>query len=279
MAKKKEIDTMTTKKKGALSTDEMNYIRQNYIECTAEEMADKLNRTPAPIRKFIEKEGLISQDMTDREKAIIDLRSKYYYKEIVEQLEDNELRTFEQNWADVCIQFQLDVSATEESQVKEFIRVDILIDRCMKTQKANEAAIKEITELILAEKSKPQTEWDISYIQSLTTQKASYMAGKSAYVGEYEKLVNKKEKLLQQLKGTREQRKKNAEDAKTNFDSWLKLTQDNEFRAKLGFDIVVNAVAADKAEAKLAELHQYINNEVDQPLLSSETIMDEEEYE
>ena len=47
-----------TKKRGKLSVEEMNFIRQNCFNISIEEIAETLNRTEAPIQKFIDKEKI-----------------------------------------------------------------------------------------------------------------------------------------------------------------------------------------------------------------------------
>ena len=65
----------------------------------------------------------------------------------------------------------------------------------------------------------------------VSKQLGALMASKSAYINEHEKLLTKKERLLKDLKGTREQ-KRRSEDAKTNFSSWLRQLDDEEFRKR-----------------------------------------------
>ena len=89
--------------------------------------------------------------------------------------------------------------------------------------------------------------------------------------------MTKKERLLKDLKGTREQRKRNADDAKTNFSSWLRQLEDDQLKKDESFDMEVHRVAADKATDRLAELHQYEDGLVDQPILNADTLIEEEE--
>ena len=89
-------------------------------------------------------------------------------------------------------------------------------------------------------------------------------------------MLTKKERYLKDLKGTREQRKRVADDAKTNFSMWMRQLDELETREAEGFDMAVQAIAADKARKRLSEFHEYEDGEVDQPLLNSETVIDEE---
>ena len=71
-----------TKKRGKLSVDEMNFIRQNCFDLSIEDIANNLNRTPAPIQKFIDKENLKMRNMTDDEHLLVQVIGRYYFKEL-----------------------------------------------------------------------------------------------------------------------------------------------------------------------------------------------------
>ena len=58
----------------------MAFIRQNCFDLPLEEIAEILNRTVAPIQKFIDKETLKMRNMTDNEHLLVQLRDRYYYK-------------------------------------------------------------------------------------------------------------------------------------------------------------------------------------------------------
>ena len=89
-----------TKKRGKLSNGEMDYIRQNCFDLSIEEIAEKLNRTTAPVQRFIDKENLKARDLTDHEYMLIHLRERYYYKELQKQFNDAEIIFFEHQWID-----------------------------------------------------------------------------------------------------------------------------------------------------------------------------------
>ena len=84
-----------TKKRGKLSTNEMNFIKQNCFNLPIEDIARNLNRTTAPIQKFIDKENLKMRNMSDDEHLLVGLRDRYYYKELQKQFGDPELIFFE----------------------------------------------------------------------------------------------------------------------------------------------------------------------------------------
>jgi len=108
------------------------------------------------------------------------------------------------------------------------------------------------------------------------TQLGAMIGSKSSYINEHVKLLTKKERYLKDLKGTREQRKRVADDAKTNFSMWMRELDSIENREKEGFDMAVQVVAGEKARKRLSDFHEYEDGEVDQPLLNSDSVINEE---
>ena len=76
------------KKRGKLSNGEMNFIRQNCLDMPIEDIAAQINRTVEPVQKFIDKENLKMRNMTDSEHLLVQLRDRYYYKELNKQFTD-----------------------------------------------------------------------------------------------------------------------------------------------------------------------------------------------
>ena len=219
-----------TKKRGKLSIDEMNFIRQNCFNISIEEIAETLNRTITPVQKFIDKENLKMRNMSDDEHLLVGLRDRYYYQELKKQFGDPELIFFEHQWIDYFKQFSEDVTHTEEMEILEVIRTEVLINRGMEDRQEVLRNIDRLNRLIEDEMDKPPAAQDTQAIASFHTQLGAPISSKSSYINEHEKLLTKKERLLKDLKGTREQRKRNADDAKTNFTSWLRQLQDLEAR-------------------------------------------------
>ena len=196
-----------TKKRGKLSIDEMNFIRQNCFNISIEEIAETLNRTITPVQKFIDKENLKMRNMSDDEHLLVGLRDRYYYKELRKQFGDPELIFFEHQWIDYFKQFSEDVTHTEEMEILEVIRTEVLINRGMEDRQDILKNIERLNKLIEDEMDKPSAMQDTVALASFQTQLGAAISSKSAYINEHEKLLTKKERLLKDLKGTREQRK------------------------------------------------------------------------
>jgi hypothetical protein len=265
------------RKRGKLSKGEMDYIRQNCFDLSIDEIAKFLNRTVDPINKFIDAENLKARNMTDDEHLLVNLRGRYYFHELKKQFDDGEIIFFEHQWIDYFKQFGEDVTHTEEMQILEVIRTEVLINRGMEDRQEVVKNVARLNKLIDDEIRKPATMQDTQAIASFQTQLGAAMASKSAYINEHEKLLTKKERLLKDLKGTREQRKRNAADAKTNFSAWLRQLDDDQFRKREEESMELNRIAANKVIGKLSDYHTYEDGVVDQPFLNVDTIKEEEE--
>ena len=266
-----------TRKRGKLSKGEMDYIRQNCFDLSVDEIAETLNRTPEPVQKFIDKENLKARNMTDDEHLLVHLRGRYYYHELKKQFHDPEIIFFEHQWIDYYKQFSEDVTHTEEMQILEVIRTEVLINRGMEDRQDVLLNIQRLNTLIDDEIEKPPAMQDTQAIASFQTQLGAAMASKSAYINEHEKLLTKKERLLKDLKGTREQRKRNAEDAKTNFSAWLRELDDDKVRKREEEQMEIHRVAANKSVIELSDYHTYEDGGVDQPFLNADTVNEKPE--
>lgn len=263
-----------SRKRGKLSKSEMQYIEQNCFDEDLETMARHLNRTIAPIKKYIDKQNLKARDLTDDEHLLVTLRDRYYFREMRKQFNDTEITFFEHKWIDLYKQFNEDVVATEEMQIVELCRTAILVNRSMEDRQEIMQNIEQLEEMIDNELEKPADMQDTQALAMFQTQLGAMIGSKSSYINEHEKLLTKQERLLKDIKGTREQRKRIAEDANTNFLIWMRQLDDLEVKEKQGYDMEVNRVAANKARERLAEYHEYEDGLVDQPLLNSETVKD-----
>ena len=178
-----------TRKRGKLSNEEMNYIRQNCFDLPLEEIANNLNRTVTPVKKFIDKENLKARDLTDDEHLLSTLRTKYYFHELKRQFSDAEIIFFEHNWIDFYKQFNEDVTHTEEMQILEVIRTEILINRSMEDRQQIMEQIDVMTNLIDVEMDKPEELQDVGAIAMFQTQLGALIGSKSSYINEHEKLI------------------------------------------------------------------------------------------
>lgn len=268
------------KKRGQLSLDEESFIKQNFNTLTIEQIANQLNRSTAPIKRFALENNLYSSPDEKNEKDTIrqKLRAKSFWNEIVKQFdnESGELDYFEEIWINLIKQFREDVLPAEELQIKQFITIDILINRSMKERKRHIAETEKLQRLVDKEYEKPEQERDIPKLANLETQLSFARNSIASYTNEYTKLLNEQQKISKDLKATREQRIKRIEDGKSSWAGLIRMLEDEEIREREGREMEIMNMAADKAKSQLYEYHTFQDDSVDMPILCPESVITKE---
>lgn len=266
------------KKRGQLGLEEEKYIRDNLSILTIEQIANHLNRSTAPIEKYVQQTQLSSGSSDDQI-----LKQKLYLKpfwsEIEKQFdkESGELAYFENTWVGLIKQFREDVLPAEELQIKQFITIDILINRSMKERKRHIADTSKLQNELDKEYAKNEDQRDIAKLTNLETQLSFARNSIANYTNEYTKLLNEQQKISKDLKATREQRIKRIEDGKSSWVGLIRMLEDEEIRDKEGREMAIMEMAADNYKNKLSEYHSYADNTLDSPLLTPEIILAREE--
>lgn len=272
------------RKRGQLSLDEEQFIRENIGSLSIEQIADQLNRTQKPIERYIieNKIGIQSVDEQTNDKVLRQkLHAKTFWLEIEKQFdkETGELDYFEDTWINLVKQFREDVLPAEELQIKQFITIDILINRSMKERKRHIADTEKLQVEVDKEYKKPEDQRDAPKLANLETQLSFARNSIANYTNEYTKLLNEQQKISKDLKATREQRIKRIEDGKSSWVGLIRMLEDEEIREKQGREMQIMKMAVEKSKAQLAEYHSYADSTLDQPLLTAETIISQEEQE
>ena len=264
------------KKRGQLSNDEMEFIRDNVGSMNIEDIATSLNRSTKPIEKYIVQNKLSfdrEENKTD-ETLRLKLHAKTFWPEIERQFDSNtgELSYFENTWVGLVKQFREDVLPAEELQIKQFITIDILINRSMKERKRHIAETERLQQKVDEEYNKPEDQRDIPKLTSLETQLSYARNSIASYTNEFTKLLSEQQKIGKDLKATREQRIKRIEDGKSSWVGLIRMLEDELIREKEGKEMEIIALAAEKAKQILYENHQYSDGKVDQPILTPESL-------
>jgi hypothetical protein len=264
------------KKRGQLSNDEMAFIRDNVGSMTIEDIATSLNRSTKPIEKYIVQNKLSfdkEENKTD-ETLRLKLHAKTFWPEIERQFDYNtgELSYFENTWVGLVKQFREDVLPAEELQIKQFITIDILINRSMKERKRHIAETERLQQKVDEEYNKPEDQRDMPKLTNLETQLSYARNSIASYTNEFTKLLSEQQKIGKDLKATREQRIKRIEDGKSSWVGLIRMLEDELIREKEGKEMEIIALAAEKAKQILYENHQYSDGKVDQPILTPESL-------
>jgi hypothetical protein len=263
------------KKRGQLSLDEEEYIRDNFNKLDIKQIATHLNRTPAPIKRYISESKLeYMNDPEGYDTLKNKLHSKSFWNEITRQFDadSGELEYFENTWINLVKQFREDVLPAEELQIKQFITIDILINRSMKERKRHIADTEKLQKQVDFEYSLAEEDRDTAKLTNLETQLSFARNSISSYTNEYTKLLNEQQKISKDLKATREQRIKRIEDGKSSWVGLIRMLEDEEIREKEGRQMEILNMATEKSREKLAEYHTYANDIVDKPFLTPDDV-------
>jgi len=263
------------KKRGQLSLDEEKFIRDSINNLSIEEIANQLNRNIDPINRYIDEQQLYAiNEKGENEILKRKLHSKTFWNEIVRQFDEDtgELEYFENTWIGLIKQFREDVLPAEELQIKQFITIDILINRSMKERKRHISETEKLQRLVDKEYEKPEDQRDIPKLANMETQLSFARNSIASYTNEFTKLLNEQQKISKDLKATREQRIKRIEDGKSSWVGLIRMLEDEQIREKEGREMEILAMATDKAKKKLYEYHEYSDHKVDCPILSPEAL-------
>jgi hypothetical protein len=268
------------KKRGQLSLDEEKFIRDHVEKLTIDQIAHSLNRNINPVERYITENNLLlgNENLADIKYLKTKLHSKTFWNEIIKQFDNDsgELEYFEDTWVNLIKQFREDVLPAEELQIKQFITIDILINRSMKERKRHIADTEKLQRLVDAEYAKSETDRDIPKLANLETQLSFARNSIANYTNEYTKLLNEQQKISKDLKATREQRIKRIEDGKSSWTGLIRMLEDEEIREKQGREMEIIAMATNKARNDLQNYHEFANKTVDRPFLTPESVTENE---
>jgi len=163
-------------KKGRFTTDEMKFIEANAEVLSSIEIAKALDRDPESIRNWIGlKIGFSTKQKKEAEVAN-ELKTKPYYKELFSQFSPEELEMFEFHFKKMWSQFKDDVFHTEEMQIVDTIKLEILMNRILRGQQDTQREIVLNERLIQDEKAKDKDMRDVDLIVNLERQVAMLRA-------------------------------------------------------------------------------------------------------
>jgi hypothetical protein len=269
------------RKRGQLSLEEEQYIRDHVGSLPVKQIAENLNRTIKPVERYISesKIGLKSKDEQENDTTLRQkLHLKTFWIEITKQFDKStgELQYFEDTWIGLVKQFREDVLPAEELQIKQFITIDILINRSMKERKRHISDTEKLQEQVDNEYKLSEDARDVPKLINLETQLSFARNSIANYTNEYTKLLNEQQKISKDLKATREQRIKRIEDGKSSWIGLIRMLEDEEIREKEGRQMEIMSMAVDKNRKLISDYHDYADDTVDSPLLTPETVLEKD---
>jgi len=265
-------------KKGRFSNEEMDFIEAKAEVLSPEDIAKHLDRDPVSVRDWIGKNIGFSNKQKKEALVANELKEKPYYRELNHQFTPEELEMFEFHFKKMWSQFKDDVFHTEEMQIIDTIKLEILMNRILKSQHESQEQIQTFSVLVSQEKAVDKDQRDMDYIMQLERQIAVLRAGLETLSKDYKDLQARKATMLKDLKGTREQRIKAIEDSKQTFASLVKqIATDATFRTQIGIEMEKMRLAMENEKERLSEYTTYEDGTVDKPFLTPETTEGEQD--
>jgi len=260
-------------KKGRFSKEEIAYIDKHVKTDSTDQIAIYLDRDPDSVQKFIKKK--YRKGASAEEIAAFDLENRPYWIEIQNQFTEEELKLFRYHWARIISQFRDDVIPTEELQVVDLIKLELLMNRSLKSNKSNIEQITVMEALIQEERARDPDQQNVDMVFNMERQVASLRASQESLNKDYRELQTKKNSMLKEMKATREQRVKRLEDSKQSLTGWIAYLMSNpDITSRYGIEMEKMRLAMSKERDRLSDLHKYQDGMVDQPFLNSDTIKD-----
>ena len=257
-------------RKGRLSNDETQFITDNADNMGPEEIATALDRDPASIAMFIKRK--LRLGLSEEEEVAYSLEDRPYWSELKQQFTTEELDLVKYHWSRIIAQFRDDVFPTEEMQVVDVIKIEMLMNRSLKQNKETIDQINLLEKLLIQERDVELEHRDRDYIMNLERQAATLRASQESLNRDYRDLQTKKSAMLKEMKGTREQRIKRLEDSKQSFTGWVAhLMQNPNIVKQYGLEMEKMKMAMNKEKERLSAFHKYDDGQVDQPFLTPET--------
>lgn len=269
------------KKRGKLSTEEEQFIREHVNSLSIEQIAVQLNRTEEPIEKFCAKNNLTFQGMSTERYDDTLLKAKLekrpYWNQVKNQFTDEELQYFRSTWVEFIKQFNEDIKYTEELQCKQWITLEIMDNRLLKERKNTIEQMERLQAMLERETAIEDDEIrDHERIAALETELSMLRNSLSNFTGERAKILDKIKDIQKDLKAARADRVKKIEDSKTTWTGLLRTLEDEDMRKRLGNEIAIMKMAKEKAYEEFSKPHVYEDGQIDQPILNSDNYIEEE---
>jgi hypothetical protein len=268
-------------KKGRISKDDETLIKGN-LHLDLKALGELLSRDPNSLAEFIRRKVASGDflapswlDEGDVNSGEYNLMSRPYWGELKQQFTTDELILFKYHWVRIVGQFNNEVSPTEEIQVVDLVKMDLLMNRALKGNKDNLEQINVLEALIATEREHDADQQNADEMFNMERQVASLKASQESLNKDYRELQTKKNSMMKDMKATRDQIRKRLEDSKSNFNSWMAhLMVSPEQSAEYGREMEMMRLAMEKEGERLSQFHKYTDDMVDQPFLTPETVKD-----
>jgi CheY-like chemotaxis protein len=270
-----------------LKPEELEYIRNNVLSKTDDQLAEYLKRDSRTIRNArrrlginkssagqvvsIEqpnKHGIVGHTLTDDQRKEFfktQLVNSLYYKNLQEQFSKLEIDFYLEEWAALSIQFD-DIANTEKRQIDELIKAEIMGNRILRNIKIAEDEI----ELLIKEtddfrKSNDITENEVAQERDalLMSMIRSIHAQSQAMSNDYQKNVDMRNRLLDGLNCRRKDRIDQIKKGGTTFIGLVEALRDRQLREVQGRHIELVRLAKEKKKNEWNKSTKFPDGSID----------------
>lgn len=269
----KKIIDQKGKKSGPWSATDKQYISDQAGKISPELIASKLGKNAKKVREYMTKQGLMKYYYKDEleKDQLLNIRKSKYWDNLVEQFDAKELDFFEYHWQNMVRQFRDDILHTEELQIVDTIKLQLMMDRNQKKQKQALDHIDFLSKEIKKEQAKSPSDQKI--IQSYSQDLAACYSGIEALDKDHIMLLKEKNNCLHKLKATREGRITQYENSKETLVGWIKkLYTDPKLRYELGLKMEKMRIATQVEYERLSMPHKFADGMIDRPILNHKTV-------
>lgn len=274
---------------GRYNSDEIAFVKEHGPKLPLSDIATILGKSQASIKQLAKAEGVTLKGEKKKGETEDDpnspafilraFRAKPYYKDLYAQLSRTEMASFEAQWIDIVRQFDNNILASEELELKELLMYETLKNRCMTEEREIlDTKTSVVLQLGTLEAIAPdaQTDDEKRLVRTLQADLVAIGSRLKDTRKTFETLSEKCSKVRQSLTNARSKRTQDFDRAKIDFTELLKALQDWEFRKRFAKETEILKEAKNKAYRDLTELHEYGTAKVpDYPILNSEVVLDE----
>lgn len=268
------------RKRGRYSREDVEYVLLNRDRMSVEAIADRLGRKVSTVREILSRHdsSTVPPDQAEAVTYRVELRNSERWLRVQEELTPAEMRYFEQEYVALRQQYHEDVLPTEETQIFDLIRFNVLKSRNMVERRRAREMVDRLSrerERVLEEVGGDWTRLDAETRAALGRLDAEIKVREGVEkdrIAEYMKLQERYDTLMKALKSTREQRIKDIETGKETVLGLIKNLQREEFRRTEGRQAELMKMAGEREYRRLGMLHEYDDGQVDRPILSPETV-------
>lgn len=287
MAKSKKTPP---KKRGTLTDEEKRQIEMMIDFQTYSAIARKLNRDPATVRKYCQRNALTNDLPSLRRSIDNKAKNNHHFKILKNQLTPEEFDFAIQVYKTMNEQFGNDILYSEEIQIIEYCVVTCLLNRALSREMEIDNLIREqrvVRAELVAKKDeilalKPENEDEEADNLDMAETLSDKIDSVDVRIGELQEehhnvkkdqlsFFDRKDKITKALNVSRDQRAKELSQVNQNFGDFIVFLRKNQdFREGVGLEIEKMRIGVREEYIRLTEPFIYADGQEDYPIFNTE---------